>query len=184
MQSLRPESAAAMTAHRREAIRLAKAQERAVSDKCVRAGQEPPGYAFDELIGKGSFGRVYKGRQNSSGKVVAVKVLDIDEADFQAFGDMRDEQIRDFNKEIAILRRAQESGAENLNQMIEALPVHSQLWLVCEYCPGGSVKTLMRATRDKLEEKYMIVVARELAKALKVSIRQESCIEMSKLPMF
>ncbi|KAK5092808.1 hypothetical protein LTR70_005124 [Exophiala xenobiotica] len=167
MQSLRPESAAAMTAHRREAVRLAKSQEKAVSDKCIRAGQEPPGYAFDELIGKGSFGRVYKGRQNSSGKVVAVKVLDIDEADFQAFGDMRDEQIRDFNKEIAILRRAQESGAENLNQMIEALPVHSQLWLVCEYCPGGSVKTLMRATRDRLEEKYMIVVARELAKALK-----------------
>ncbi len=27
--------------------------------------------------------------------------------------------------------------------MIEALPVHSQLWLVCEYCPGGSVKTLV-----------------------------------------
>lgn len=167
MASLRPESAAAMTAHRREAVRLAKAQEKAVSDKCVRAGQDPPGYAFDELIGKGSFGRVYKGRQRSSGKVVALKVLDIDEADFQALGDMRDEQIRDFNKEIAILRRAQESGAENLNQMIEAFAVHSQLWLVCEHCPGGSVKTLMRATRDKLEEKYLIVVARELAKALK-----------------
>ena len=167
MASLRPESAAAMTAHRREAVRLAKAQEKAVSDKCSRAGQEPPGYAFDELIGKGSFGRVYKGRQKSSGKVVAVKVLDIDDADFQALGDMRDEQIQDFNKEIAILRRAQDSGAENLNQMIEALPVHSQLWLICEYCPGGSVKTLMRATRGRLEEKYLIVVARELAKALK-----------------
>lgn len=156
-----------MTAHRREAVRLAKSQEKAVSEKCIRSGQEPPGYMFDELIGKGSFGRVYKGRQNSTGKVVAVKVLDIDEADFQAFGDMRDEQIRDFNKEIQILRRAQESGAENLNQMIEALPVHSQLWLICEYCPGGSVKTLMRATNDRLEEKYLIVVARELAKALK-----------------
>lgn len=167
MQSLRPESAAAMTAHRREAVRLAKSQEKAVTDRCVRSGQEPPGYTFDELIGKGSFGRVYKGRQNSTGKVVAVKVLDIDEADFQASGDMRDEQIRDFNKEIQILRRAQESGAENLNQMIEALPVHSQLWLICEYCPGGSVKTLMRATNDRLEEKYLIVVARELAKALK-----------------
>lgn len=165
--SLRPESAAAMTAHRREAVRLAKSQEKAVSEKCIRSGQDPPGYTFDELIGKGSFGRVYKGRQNSTGKVVAVKVLDIDEADFQAFGDMRDEQIRDFNKEIQILRRAQESGAENLNQMIEALPVHSQLWLICEYCPGGSVKTLMRATKDRLEEKYLIVVARELAKALK-----------------
>lgn len=165
--SLRPESAAAMTAHRREAVRLAKAQEKAVSEKCQRGGQDVPGYTFDELIGKGSFGRVYKGKQSSTGKVVAVKVLDVDEADFQAFGDFRDEQLRDFNKEIAILRRAQESGAENLNQMIEAFSVHSQLWLVCEYCPGGSVKTLMRATRDRLEEKYLIVVARELAKALK-----------------
>lgn len=165
--SLRPESAAAMTAHRREAVRLAKAQEKVVFDKCQRAGQDVPGYTFDELIGKGSFGRVYKGRQASTGKVVAVKVLDVDEADFQAFGDMRDDQLRDFNKEIAILRRAQESGAVNLNQMLEAFAVHSQLWLVCEYCPGGSVKTLMRATHDRLEEKYLIVVARELAKALK-----------------
>ena len=94
-------------------------------------------------------------------------MIDIDEADFQAFGDSKDEQIRDFNREIRILRQAQESGAQNLNQMIEALPVHSQLWMVCEYCPGGSVKTLMRATADKLSEKYIIIVARELAKALK-----------------
>lgn len=94
-------------------------------------------------------------------------MLDVDDADFQAFGDSKDEQIRDFNREIRILRQAQESGAQNLNQMIEALPVHSQLWMVCEYCPGGSVKTLMRATKDKLSEKYIVIVARELAKALK-----------------
>jgi serine/threonine protein kinase len=74
---------------------------------------------------------------------VAVKVIDVDDADFRAFGDRKDEQITDFNKEIRILRQAQESGAPNLNRMIEALPVHSQLWLICEYCPGGSVKTLV-----------------------------------------
>ncbi|EXJ67331.1 STE/STE20 protein kinase [Cladophialophora psammophila CBS 110553] len=167
MDSLHPESASAMTAHRREAVRLAQEQQRAVVEKCKRSKQLEPDYAFDELIGKGSFGRVYKGRQLSTLKVVAIKVLDIDEADFHAFGDHKDEQIRDFNREIRILRQAQESGAENLNQMIEALPVHSQLWLVCEYCPGGSVKTLMRATNDRLSEKYIIIVARELAKALK-----------------
>ncbi len=61
MDSLHPNSAAALTAHRREAIRLAKSQERAVAERCKRSNQEPPGYAFDELIGKGSFGRVYKG---------------------------------------------------------------------------------------------------------------------------
>ncbi|OAP63220.1 hypothetical protein AYL99_02447 [Fonsecaea erecta] len=167
MDSLHPDSAAAMTAHRREAIRLAQEQQRAVEEKCKRSKQLEPDYAFDELIGKGSFGRVYKGRQLSTSKVVAIKVLDVDEADFHAFGDHKDEQIRDFNREIRILRQAQESGAENLNQMIEALPVHSQLWLVCEYCPGGSVKTLMRATNDRLSEKYIIIIARELAKALK-----------------
>ncbi|ETN37185.1 uncharacterized protein HMPREF1541_08175 [Cyphellophora europaea CBS 101466] len=167
MASLRPESAAALTAHRREAMRLAKQQERAVAEKCKRSNEDPPGYSFDELIGKGSFGRVYKGRQKSSNKIVAIKVLDIDDADFSAYGEQKDEQIRDFDREIRILRQAQDSGAVNLNRMIEALPVHSQLWLICEHCPGGSVKTLMRATKDRLEEKFIVIVARELAKALK-----------------
>jgi hypothetical protein len=61
MASLRPESAAALTAHKREAIRLAKQQEVAVRERCKRSNEDPPGYTFDELIGKGSFGRVYKG---------------------------------------------------------------------------------------------------------------------------
>lgn len=61
MSFLHPESAAVMTEHRREAVRLAQAQEKSVIEKCKRSGQEAPGYTFDELIGKGSFGRVYKG---------------------------------------------------------------------------------------------------------------------------
>jgi serine/threonine protein kinase len=163
---LHPESATAMTEHRREAVRLAKSQESSVIEKCKRGNQEMPDYAFDELIGKGSYGRVYKGRNTISNRVVAIKVIDIDEADFHSAFEQKDEQIKDFNREIRILKQAQDSGAPNMNLMIEALPVHSQLWLVCEYCPGGSVKTLMRATNDRLSEKYIIVVARELAKAL------------------
>ena len=84
-----------------------------------------------------------RSRNTKTRMVVAVKVIDIDESDYRAHGAEKDEQIRAFQKEIKILRQAQESGAPNLNQMIEALPVHSQLWLVCEYCPGGSVKTLV-----------------------------------------
>ena len=163
---LHPESATAMTEHRREAVRLAKSQESAVAEKCKRGNQQMPAYSFDELIGKGSYGRVYKGRQTTTSKVVAIKVIDIDEADFHSAFEQKDEQIKDFNREIRILKQAQDSGAPNMNIMIEALPVHSQLWLVCEYCPGGSVKTLMRATNDRLSEQYIIIVARELAKAL------------------
>ena len=61
MDHLRPESALKMGQHRREAMRLAKVQEAAVNERCRRTNTELPGYAFDELIGKGSFGRVYKG---------------------------------------------------------------------------------------------------------------------------
>ena len=61
MNRLHPESAAAMTEHRREAVRMAKTQDADVLEKCKRTGVTPPGYMFDELIGKGSFGRVYKG---------------------------------------------------------------------------------------------------------------------------
>jgi hypothetical protein len=61
MESLHPDSAAAMTAHRREAVRLAKDQQQAVIEKCKRSNLAEPDYSFDELIGKGSFGRVYKG---------------------------------------------------------------------------------------------------------------------------
>ena len=60
MDRLRPESALAVSHHRREAMRLAKAQEAGVVEKCRRSGAAIPGYTFDELIGKGSFGRVYK----------------------------------------------------------------------------------------------------------------------------
>jgi hypothetical protein len=61
MDFLNPESAMAVTGHRREAVRMAKSQEATVVEKCKRSGAAAPGYTFDELIGKGSFGRVYKG---------------------------------------------------------------------------------------------------------------------------
>ena len=61
MDYLRPESAAAMTEHRKNAVQLAKEQETTVLERCKRGNVTAPEYAFDELIGKGSFGRVYKG---------------------------------------------------------------------------------------------------------------------------
>ena len=60
MDRLRPDSALAMSQHRKEAVRLAKVQEMGIVEKCKRINTVVPGYSFEELIGKGSFGRVYK----------------------------------------------------------------------------------------------------------------------------
>lgn len=77
------------------------------------------------------------------GQLVAIKVLDIDNADYKSVRDMKDESIKDFIHETKVMKQVKDSGAKNVNMIIEAISIHSQLWLVCEYCPGGSVKTLV-----------------------------------------
>ena len=141
---LDPTSAvAAITKHKAEAIKLAREQGTAVQEMCRRAKTENPPYEFEELIGKGAYGRVYKGRQLPSRKVVAVKVMDIDSMDYKTVRDFRDESIKDFIHETKVMKQVKDSGARNINELIEAVSIHSQLWLVCEYCPGGSVRTLV-----------------------------------------
>lgn len=141
---LDPSSAvAAVTKHKAEAIRLAREQGAAVQEMCRRAKTECPQYEFEELIGKGAYGRVYKGHQLPSRKVVAVKVLDIDSLDYKTVRDFKDESIKDFIHETKVMKQVKDSGARNINELIEAVSIHSQLWLVCEYCPGGSVRTLV-----------------------------------------
>lgn len=183
---LDPSSAmAAITRHKAEAIKLAREQGTAVKEMCRRAKTDVPPYEFEELIGKGAYGRVYKGRQMPSGRLVAIKVLDIDSLDYKSLRDFRDESIKDFIHETKVMKQVKDSGAKNINELIEAISIHSQLWLVCEYCPGGSVRTLvcglrfmlmigeiadvgkMRATGDKLEERFIIPIARELAVGLR-----------------
>ncbi|KAL2811021.1 hypothetical protein BJX63DRAFT_293776 [Aspergillus granulosus] len=165
---LDPTSAvAAITKHKAEAIKLAREQGAAVREMCRRAKTETPPYEFEELIGKGAYGRVYKGHQLPSRQVVAIKVLDIDSLDYKSVRDFKDESIKDFIHETKVMKQVKDSGAKNINELIEAVSIHSQLWLVCEYCPGGSVRTLMRATGDRLDEKFLIPVARELAAGLR-----------------
>ncbi|OKL58058.1 hypothetical protein UA08_06679 [Talaromyces atroroseus] len=167
-QFLDPSSAmATLTKQKAESIKLAREQAAAVHEMCRRAKTEIPSYEFEELIGKGAYGRVYKGRRLPSRDLVAIKVMDIDNLDYKMNRDMKDESIKDFIHEIKAMNQAKEAGASNINMLIEAISVHSQLWVVCEYCPGGSVKTLMRATGDKLEEKFIIPIARELASGLR-----------------
>lgn len=140
-----------------------------VAERAKRSGDEPPPYDFFELIGKGSYGRVYKGKDRMTNGLVAIKIIDIDKVDYE---EMTSKNLSETLKEISILQQLRDSKARPyVNIIEEARTVHNELWIISEYASGGSVHTLMKPTMSLqspgLEEKYIIPIARELALGLK-----------------
>lgn len=145
----------------------------AVVQLCRSTNQPLPPYHLTELIGKGSFGRVYKATTNTTttpGQLVAVKVIDIEQGDSLAPG--LADTFADLHAEIRALQALQggDGGGDaprSINRVVEALLVGPAVWLVLEYCAGGSVATLMRPSRPHgLHERWIVPILRETAAAL------------------
>lgn len=136
-----------------------------VEEDCNKADQEVPPYKLQELIGKGSFGRVYKATDLKTSRVVAVKIIDIEESD--TLNPKLADTYSEFLKEINALKLLSEGGARNINHVLDALPVGQSMWMVTEHCAGGSVATLMKPTAPGgLQEKWIIPILREVAEAI------------------
>lgn len=150
---------------KQKALEDAKKMQNAVFESCTKAGKQAPQYELQELVGKGSFGRVYKATAIKTGQLVAVKIIDIEESD--TLNPKLADTYSDLLKEINALQLLSDSGAKNINHVIEALPVGQSMWMVTEYCAGGSVATLMRPTAPGgLLEKWIIPIVREVAEAI------------------
>ncbi|KAF4981073.1 hypothetical protein FZEAL_3049 [Fusarium zealandicum] len=150
---------------KQKAIEDAKKMQKVVTEQCSKAGKDPPQYRLSELIGKGSFGRVYKATSVTTNQLVAVKIIDIEESD--TVNPKLADTYSDLLKEINALQLLSESGAKNINHVIDALPVGQSMWMITEYCAGGSVATLMKPTSPGgLQEKWIISILREVAEAI------------------
>ncbi|KAF7563476.1 hypothetical protein G7046_g602 [Stylonectria norvegica] len=150
---------------KQKAIDDAKKMQKLVVEQASKAGKDPPKYRLSELIGKGSFGRVYKATSVTTNQLVAVKIIDIEESD--TVNPKLADTYSDLLKEINALQLLSESGAKNINHVIDALPVGQSMWMITEYCAGGSVATLMKPTAPGgLNEKWIIPILREAAEAM------------------
>lgn len=153
------------SATKQKAIEDARKAQAAIVRECADAGKEPPPYLLAELIGKGSFGRVYKatGTRTKPGQLVAVKIISIEEGDTLSPGAA--DTFNDILKEVNTLKLLSSGGARNINIVVDSLLVGQSVWIITEYCAGGSVASLMRPTGG-LPEKWIIPILREVAEAV------------------
>ncbi|KDN39537.1 kinase-like protein [Tilletiaria anomala UBC 951] len=116
-------------------------------------GSDPEEYYVKQnRIGKGSFGEVYKGFSKIARKPVAIKIIDLESAE---------DEIDDIQQEIAILSQLDSAYVTKYHG---SWLKGTSLWIVMEYCSGGSCSDLMKPGRFR--EDYIAIVVRELLKGL------------------
>ncbi|XP_031100582.1 serine/threonine-protein kinase 3-like [Ipomoea triloba] len=118
--------------------------------------KEDPSSKYELLheLGKGSYGAVYKARDLRTSELVAIKVISLSE------GEEGYEEIRG---EIEML---QQCSHPNVVRYLGSYQGEEYLWIVMEYCGGGSVADLMNVTDEPLEEYQIAYICREALKGL------------------
>ncbi|KAI9759433.1 MAG: putative protein serine/threonine kinase [Chaenotheca gracillima] len=109
-------------------------------------------YTKQNCIGGGSFGKVYKGVDKRTGQSVAIKVIDVENAE---------DAVDDIIQEISILS---ELNSPYVTKYHGSYLKGSDLWIVMEFCSGGSCGDLMRA--GLISEDYITIIIRELLMGL------------------
>ncbi|KAK9835174.1 hypothetical protein WJX81_003390 [Elliptochloris bilobata] len=91
------------------------------------------------ILGRGSYGSVYKARVRATGAAVAVKVIPAGAP----------EEVAAIQREIEMLKQC---NHPNVVRYLGSWAAAGSLWIAMEYCGGGSVADLVHAAEAPLDE--------------------------------
>ncbi len=97
-------------------------------------GAVPPGFVAGRLLGRGGSGTVYEARQQSTGRAVALKILDLD-----AVGP---DVLRRFGRERAAMGEL--AGHPHIVSIVDAGMHDGRPWLAMDLYQGGALADLSR----------------------------------------
>ncbi|KAG5508732.1 hypothetical protein JKF63_05230 [Porcisia hertigi] len=120
--------------------------------------EEDPKDLFEimENIGIGNFGVVLKARNRVTDDIVAIKQVPLSDTD--------KEDLDTIVKEVEILRECDHPNIVRFYGTYQSLGV---LWIVMEYCEGGSVDTAYDLLRRPLSEPLIAYVCRQILLGLR-----------------
>ncbi|XP_023230203.1 serine/threonine-protein kinase 3-like isoform X2 [Centruroides sculpturatus] len=112
-----------------------------------------PEEVFDVIckLGEGSYGSVYKALHKESGQVLAIKLVPVDT------------DLKEIIKEISIM---QQCDSPYVVKYYGSYFKGTDLWIVMEYCGGGSVSDIMRLRKKTLSEDEIATILSDTLKGL------------------
>lgn len=113
----------------------------------------PPEEVFDILckLGEGSYGSVFKALHKESGQVLAIKQVPVES------------DLGEIIKEISIM---QQCDSPFVVKYYGSYFKGSDLWIVMEYCGGGSVSDIMRLRKKTLTEDEISTILKDTLEGL------------------